>query len=152
MGHWIPSIIGKIGLQPSKYRPQRPSTHFSCWQISQLQSFFSDMPMEKLWMPESWGWTLLDSGLYPTKTDLPPVPDDLLEVIRCNCSTDCGSARCSCQKHGLMWALTWNCMCQCKCIYHRWRRNQWWRVLSVSIDYGGMHLWLICNKFYAWNH
>ena len=50
MSHWIPSIIGKIGLQPSKYRPQRPSTHFSCWQISQLQSFFSDMPMEKLWM------------------------------------------------------------------------------------------------------
>ena len=56
-------------------------------------------------LPESWGWTLLDSGLYPTKTDMPPAPDDLLKVIRCNCSTDCSSARCSCQKHGLKCSL-----------------------------------------------
>ena len=71
-------------------------------------SFFSDMPMENSecdMLPESWGWTLLDSGLYPTKADLPPAPDDLLKVIRCNCSADCSSARCSCQKHGLMSSL-----------------------------------------------
>ena len=43
-------ILWKIGPQPSKCRPQRPSTHFSCWKVSQLQIFFSDMPMEKLWM------------------------------------------------------------------------------------------------------
>ena len=30
-----------------------------------------------------------------------PAPQELLKMIRCNCTTDCSSARCSCQKHGL---------------------------------------------------
>ena len=51
-----------------------------------------------------------------------------------------------------MWAVSWNCMNQCKCVCNRWWRKQWWRVLSVSIDCWGMHHWQICNKFYAWNH
>ena len=69
------------------------------FQICQWKNSECDM------LPESWGWTLSDSGLYPTKTDLPPAPNDLLKVIRCNCSADCSSARCSCQKHGLKCSL-----------------------------------------------
>ena len=34
--------------------------------------------------PELWGWTKGDAGLSPTMTDLPPAPDDLLKIIRCN--------------------------------------------------------------------
>ena len=51
--------------------------------------------------PELWGWTKSDAGLSPTMTDLPPAPDDLLKIIRCNCLTNCQNARCSCIKHGM---------------------------------------------------
>ena len=62
-------------------------------------------------LPESWGWTLIDSGLYTTKADLPPAPEDLLKVIRCHCSADCSSARCSCHKHRLKCSLVYG---QCR--------------------------------------
>ena len=39
--------------------------------------------------------------LEPRQTDLPPAPEDLLKVIRCNCKKDCSSMRCTCRKHGL---------------------------------------------------
>ena len=51
--------------------------------------------------PTSWGWTISESGMVPIMTDLPPAPESLLNVIRCNCSTDCSSGRCTCQKHGM---------------------------------------------------
>ncbi|KAK6181967.1 hypothetical protein SNE40_009742 [Patella caerulea] len=47
--------------------------------------------------PEEWGWLLVGNRT----TDLPPVPEDLLRVIRCNCKTDCDTRRCTCRKHGL---------------------------------------------------
>ena len=34
-------------------------------------------------------------------TGLPAAPESLLQMIRCNCSSDCASARCTCLKHGL---------------------------------------------------
>ena len=46
-------------------------------------------------------WTTKDDNLVPVMTDLPPAPDELLRVIRCNCTTDCSTARCSCRKHSL---------------------------------------------------
>ena len=54
---------------------------------------------------ELWGWTLTENGYYPIMTDLPPAPEALLKVVRCNCTTDCNNARCSCQKHCLKCTL-----------------------------------------------
>ena len=54
---------------------------------------------------KSWGWKLTDSGYSPVLTDLPPAPAELLKVIRCNCTTDCTSARCTCRKNGLKCTL-----------------------------------------------
>ena len=34
-------------------------------------------------------------------TDLPAAPESLLQMIRCNCSSDCASARCTCCEHDL---------------------------------------------------
>lgn len=38
-------------------------------------------------------------------TDDPPAPDEILNIVRCNCSvttkTPCSSSRCSCVAHGL---------------------------------------------------
>ena len=50
---------------------------------------------------EEWGWTLTESGLGPTMTEMTPAPPELLKMIRCSCATDCGSARCTCRKHGM---------------------------------------------------
>ncbi|XP_053373150.1 uncharacterized protein LOC123533634 [Mercenaria mercenaria] len=51
--------------------------------------------------PLDWGWEMINSKLLPKKTDLPPAPESLLQIIRCNCKTNCDSRRCSCRKHGL---------------------------------------------------
>ena len=51
--------------------------------------------------PQDWGWKESDGALFPVTTDLDPAPNDLLQIVRCNCQTDCSTLRCSCRKHGL---------------------------------------------------
>ena len=34
-------------------------------------------------------------------TSLPPAPEHLLKVIRCNCKSDCSTLICSCKKHNI---------------------------------------------------
>ena len=55
--------------------------------------------------PNVWGWKMSESGLTPIQTDLLPAPEDLLKVITCGCTTDCGSLQCSCRKNGLKCTL-----------------------------------------------
>ncbi|GFN75906.1 hypothetical protein PoB_000241200 [Plakobranchus ocellatus] len=55
--------------------------------------------------PEMWGWQLSSGRLDPCTTDLPPAPELLLKMIRCNCKSDCRSKRCTCRKHGLEYSL-----------------------------------------------
>ncbi|CAH3163836.1 unnamed protein product, partial [Porites lobata] len=42
-----------------------------------------------------------EGQVLPRMTDLPAAPESLLQMIKCNCSSDCASARCTCRKHGL---------------------------------------------------
>ena len=51
--------------------------------------------------PVDWGWKVCNGNLVPVMTDLPPAPQDMLNVIRCNCMTDCSSTRCTCHKNNL---------------------------------------------------
>ena len=51
--------------------------------------------------PEDWGWSIENGQLLPIKTDLPPAPEKLLVVIRCNCKSGYNSIRCSCKKHNI---------------------------------------------------
>ena len=92
------ALVDPKGLPPTsaagKYHSYRAFLQKCQWKSSEC-----DM------LPESWGWTLNDSGHYPTKTNQPPAPDDLLKVIRRNDSSDCCSARCSCRKHGSKFSL-----------------------------------------------
>ena len=64
-------------------------------QINQWKDSNCDM------LPETWGWTRGETSLLPTTMDIAPAPAELLKMIRCNCSTDCTSAKCSCKKHGM---------------------------------------------------
>ena len=50
--------------------------------------------------PTEWGWDLVDGQLYPTLTRKRPAPDTLLNLISCNCKTEC-ERRCGCRKAGI---------------------------------------------------
>ena len=54
---------------------------------------------------EEYGWKVTGGQVLPRMTDLPVAPESLLQMIRCNCSSDCASARCACGKHGLQCSL-----------------------------------------------
>ena len=49
----------------------------------------------------AYGWREKDGKFLPVKTDLPPAPNYLLEVIHCNCKTGCSTLKCTCRRHGL---------------------------------------------------
>ncbi|CAH3176218.1 unnamed protein product, partial [Porites lobata] len=50
---------------------------------------------------EDYGWKVTEGQVLPRMTDLPAALEALLQMIKCNCSSDCASARCTCRKHGL---------------------------------------------------
>lgn len=52
-------------------------------------------------IPDDWGWELAKGSLMPVKTDLPPAPEKLLQIIRCNCKQNCDTKCSNCRKHGL---------------------------------------------------
>ena len=56
-------------------------------------------------LAEEWGWIHKDTGLHPILTDMPPAPVKLLKIIRCNCTTDCATAKCTCKKHGMKYSM-----------------------------------------------
>ena len=47
----------------------------------------------------SWGWKLEKREYVPIEMDLPPAPQELLQIIRCGCHGDCSSRTCSCRKY-----------------------------------------------------
>jgi hypothetical protein len=51
--------------------------------------------------PTNWGWFLKDGKLLPEMMDISPAPENLLQMVRCNCSGRCNTMRCSCKKLGL---------------------------------------------------
>lgn len=51
--------------------------------------------------PEDWGWRLRDGKFQAVLTDIPPAHESIMELIRCNCKTDCKTQRCTCRKNGL---------------------------------------------------
>lgn len=93
----------KVAVKTSKILPQTlPPTSAAARYHSrrvylQIQQWKGNNNLQ----PVDWGWRMSDGNLVPVMTDLPPAPQDLLNVIQCNCSTDCGSARCTCRKNNL---------------------------------------------------
>ena len=57
--------------------------------------------------PTDWGWLKSGEGFVPVKTTLPPAPEKLLSVIRCNCQSDCSTLRCSCKRNTMEWSGLW---------------------------------------------
>ena len=90
-------------IEPKNLPPTAAAAKFHSYriflQICQWKDLACDLE------PSLWGWAQTVGGLFPITTDLPPAPEDLLKIIRCNCTTDCSSGRCSCQKHGMKCSL-----------------------------------------------
>ena len=102
-----------IQVDPKNLPPTSAAAKFHSYrvflQINQWKN--SDCNM----MPESWGWPRTESGLIPILTDQPPAPEELLKIIRCNCSGDCSSAKCSCKKHSMKCSIACGQCCGSAC-------------------------------------
>ena len=62
----------------------------------------------RIWMdvgdnlePTEWGWEQKNDTFVPKKTDDPVAPEYLLKVLRCSCTSNCGTKKCSCKRYGL---------------------------------------------------
>lgn len=47
-----------------------------------------------------WGWILIDNTLYPVHSKNPPAPNEVINLVSCNCKKACKS-NCSCFKASL---------------------------------------------------
>ena len=91
------SIVTQV--DPKSLPPTSAAAKFPSWRVFLQVNQWKDPQCYLL--AEEWGWVLKDTGLHPVLTDMPPAPAELLKIIRCNCATDCGTARCTCKKHGM---------------------------------------------------
>ncbi|VDI57325.1 Hypothetical predicted protein [Mytilus galloprovincialis] len=92
-------VVGNIYVQVKSLPPTSDSARFHCLR-SYLQS--------RTWIgnaddlsPTDWGWHIDDNKLLPVKGTLPPAPEKLLKIIKCNYKINCDTMRYSCRKHGI---------------------------------------------------
>ena len=86
-------------VQPQSLPPTSAAAKYHSlrvyYQVQQWKGTVDDL------LPQDWGWKECDGMFFPVQTDLPPAPQELLQVIRCSCKTDCSSLRCTCKKHNI---------------------------------------------------
>ncbi|KAK6167815.1 hypothetical protein SNE40_021754 [Patella caerulea] len=58
-------------------------------------------------------YKLDDMKLQPKTTDLPSAPEAIVEMVRCQCKSNCTSNRCSCKRKNL--PCTDLCLCSTNC-------------------------------------
>ncbi|KAK6167464.1 hypothetical protein SNE40_021486 [Patella caerulea] len=58
-------------------------------------------------------YKLDDMKLQPKTTDLPPAHEVIVEMVRCQCKSNCTSNRCSCKRKNL--PNTDPCLCSTNC-------------------------------------
>ena len=51
--------------------------------------------------PSEWGWKVEGDKLVPVMTDKSPAPDELFQMIHCNCLEGCNTLRCTYRRHRL---------------------------------------------------
>jgi len=86
-------------VEPSVLPPTAAAAKYHSLRVYQQVQVWLDN--EEDVPPEEWGWRLNDGKFVPILTDLPPAPQELLQVIRCTCKTGCSTLRCSCRRHDL---------------------------------------------------
>ena len=51
--------------------------------------------------PEGYGWERKDDSWRPIMTSVQPAPQAIIELVRCDCKTQCTTNRCQCRREGL---------------------------------------------------
>ncbi|VDI48316.1 Hypothetical predicted protein [Mytilus galloprovincialis] len=91
--------VGNIYVQVHTLPPTSDAAKLHCMRVyHQTQVWIGKG--DKL-DPKDWGWHVEDNKLLPIRALLPPAPEKLLRIIRCNCKLNCDTKRCSCRKHGI---------------------------------------------------
>lgn len=94
-----------ISKSLSRLQPERlpPSERVTCFHA--LRVHFQAVTWKTLGVYSAdatlWGWRLDGKELVPITTDQAIAPDDIMNIIRCKCKTDCSSSQCSCRKNNL---------------------------------------------------
>ena len=80
------SVTTSLTFRPQNLPPSERAIHFHALRIHLQVCEWSNLDLECL-NPLDWGWYQMKDTLEPIKTDLEPVPVDMLNFIRCNCKT-----------------------------------------------------------------
>ena len=97
-------ISASSKIKPERLPPTERATFFQSLrvylQVTEWKTL-TECPLD----PVEWGWKLEKEKLIPVMIDVPPAPDELLNIVRCNCKMSsknpCGGRQCSCRNHGL---------------------------------------------------
>jgi len=89
----------KSFVTPERLPPTESATKFHCLRVYYQVMVW--MGMESDLDPLDWGWGLENNRFVPIMTAMNAAPYTLLKMIHCNCTTACGTPRCSCRKNGL---------------------------------------------------
>ncbi|CAC5425518.1 unnamed protein product [Mytilus coruscus] len=89
-------ITGNISVQVKSLPPTSDSGQFHSLRVyHQCQKWMSEeVDMD----PTDYGWEIKRGKFCPILMELPPAPDKLLNIIRCNCKQNCDTKRCVCRK------------------------------------------------------
>lgn len=97
-------FVKKLASAKSFVTPERLPPTASSTRYHSLRVYYQVM----VWMGSEgdlnatdWGWRLEDDKLVPVMSDKDAAPENLLKMIRCNCTTGCRTGRCSCRGYGL---------------------------------------------------
>ena len=89
------------------------------------QHFFRSYYQIQQWLnreainPLEWGWRVLNEAMWPVGMVKDPAPEELLELIRCKCRSDCSTKRCSCRAHGLECSVSCSDCNGVSCLNHK---------------------------------
>ena len=92
---------GSKQIQPKVLPPTTAAAKYHSYRVYYQVQEWACLGTSLTLMPEEWGFQLRRGQLLPVNTDIPPAPEELLKIVRCGCTTDCSSQRCSCRKVGL---------------------------------------------------
>ena len=86
------------------------------------------------WLPQDSN----DGNLKPITTDVPPAPEAIVEMVRCQCKGNCSSNHISCQFENL--PCTDLCLCNTQCenvanMHYGFRWWQWYMWLKFPTPY-----------------
>ncbi len=91
-------------LEPERMPPTERAAHFHSLRVHAQIIDWHSLGTVKC-DPLIWGWQQVKGEYIPIMTDNEPGPQELLNLIRCNCKmsskSPCGTSLCSCRKNGL---------------------------------------------------